>query len=105
MALKATKKKRARTSSGHFKKDDPSTPQNEAWETVVEAGVKSSPEGTHVWYESREPEPSMFSVAGYNPIRNFSRGTLEWKVKADDTGRFEANHFFQMARVVKKREE
>lgn len=101
MAEKKVTKKRARTKTGHYKKDDPNTPQNEAW---VEVGAEVSPTDAHVWYESREPEPSMFTVAGYNPIRNFAYGTLEWKVKADDVGRFEQNHFFQISRVVKKRE-
>jgi hypothetical protein len=97
MAIKATKK-RARTKTGHFEKDDPNTPENEAW-----VDEKSSKVEAHIWFESREREPSMFSVAGINPIRNFLHGTLEWKVSIDDVTRFEANHFVQNARVVKKR--
>ena len=31
-ATKKTSKKRARTTKGHYQSDDPSTPQNEAWE-------------------------------------------------------------------------
>lgn len=104
MAIKATKK-RARTKTGHFKKDDPNTPENEAWveEEPSKAEEKPSKTEAHVWFESREREPSMFSVAGINPIRNFLHGTLEWKVSIDDVARFEANHFVQNARVVKKR--
>jgi len=37
------KKKRARTSKGHFVKDDPSTPENEAYEWSKPAEVKETP--------------------------------------------------------------
>ena len=55
-----------------------------------------------VWFESREKEPTMFPVAGYNPIRNFQSGRLEYRVKADDVERFERNHFVGMGRIVRK---
>ncbi len=44
----------------------------------------------------------MFPVAGISPIRNFSSGRLEYRVKKDDVARFESNHFVQNARIVKK---
>lgn len=56
-----------------------------------------------VWYESREAEPTQFAVAGYHPIRNFSNGRLEFRVKADDVERFEKNHFVVNSRIVRKR--
>jgi hypothetical protein len=37
-----TKKVRARTDKGHFVKDDPSTPENEAWTTKVAKKVTKS---------------------------------------------------------------
>ena len=109
----APKKRRARTKTGHFKADDPKTPDvNEAWE-VVEA--KEEPKAKEpepapepkkatgvVMYESRNEEPSMFVVAGLSPIRNFSTGRIEFKVQADDVERFEANHFVTNGRIVRK---
>ena len=94
---KKTTKTRARTETGAFIADDPSTPENEAW---VEAAPATD---AVVWYESREKEPSMFSVAGIGPIRNFQSGRLEFEVQADDVERFEKNHFVMNARIVRKR--
>ena len=89
---KKTIKTRARTDTGAFIADDPSTPDvNEAWADAS------------VWYESREKEPAMFSVAGIGPIRNFQNGRLEYEVAADDVERFEKNHFVMNARIVRKR--
>ena len=116
MAEKKTTKKRARTKSGHYKADDPSTPDiNEAWvnddvptEVLEEVKTKTTAWSVataddHVWYESKDKEPSMFVVAGISPIRNFNNGHLEWKVFNDDVARFEQNHFVMNARVVIKR--
>ncbi len=94
---KKTTKTRARTDTGAFIADDPSTPENEAW---VEAAPAAD---AVVWYESREKEPSMFPVAGIGPIRNFQSGRLEYEVPADDVERFEKNHFVMNARIVRKR--
>ena len=95
---KAPKLKRARTSTGAFKSDDPNTPDiNEAWEQPP----APKPSG-FVWYESREKEPSMFPVAGINPIRNFTSGRLEYKVETSDVERFEQHHFCMNARIVRK---
>lgn len=55
-----------------------------------------------VWFESRDKEPTMFPVAGINPIRNFSTGRLEYEVPADDLARFEQNHFVMNARIKRK---
>lgn len=63
---------------------------------------KAAPAPELVWFESREKEPTMFPVAGINPIRNFTNGRLEYRVKPDDVARFEQNHFVQMGRVVRK---
>tara|TARA_R100001443_G_scaffold75678_1_gene83231 strand:+ start:5507 stop:5815 length:309 start_codon:yes stop_codon:yes gene_type:complete len=97
------KRKRARTEKGHYKKDDPSTPDiNEAYvqEEVVKPVKPIKPQT--VWYESREKEPSMFPCADINPIRNFTNGRLEYEVQADDTERFEKHHFFMNGRIVRK---
>jgi len=114
---KTPKKRRARTNTGHYKADDPSTPDvNEAWEDVtlsevtpdVEVEAKPTPKPKSVpdviWFESRNEEPSMFPVAGVSPIRNFSNGRLEYKVMADDLDRFTANHFVMNGRVVRKQD-
>lgn len=107
MAEKKTKKIRARTKSGHYKADDPSTPDvNEAYvseEPAKKTAWSVATADDHVWYESKDKEPSMFVVAGISPIRNFNNGHLEWKVFNDDVARFEQNHFVMNARVVKKR--
>ena len=93
---------RARTKKGHYKADDPSTPDiNEAY--VQDEKPAPAPKATgSVWFESREKEPSMFEVAGIGPIRNFSTGRLEWEVPASDVDRFMANHFVNNGRVKKK---
>ena len=113
------KKRRARTKTGHYKADNPDTPDvNEAWE-IVEAKdaeyeevknaapvpeekpvIKSEPD--IVWFESRQEEPAMLPVAGISPIRNFSTNRLEYKVKGDDVSRFSQNHFVVSGRVVRK---
>ena len=99
------KRKRARTEKGHYKKDDPSTPD------VNEACVQEEPmkvvkpiksNSKTVWYESREKEPSMFPVADIAAIRNFQTGRLEYEVDADDVERFEKHHFVMNARIVRK---
>ena len=102
-AKAAPKRKRARTAEGHFIKDDPSTPDvNEAYVQEEPAAPAPKAEAEYVWYQSREKEPTMFPVAGISPIRNFSSGRLEYRVKKDDGARFESNHFVQNARIVKK---
>ena len=113
----AEKKVRARTAKGHYQKDDPSTPDiNEAYvqshspiampkladaPKKIDAGMGTLP--ATVWFESREKEPSQFSVANISSIRNFNSGRLEWEVAADDVERFEKHHFVMNARVVRKR--
>jgi hypothetical protein len=102
-----TIKRRARTDTGHFKSDDPSTPDvNEAWEVAEKPKEKAAPvnapEPDFVWFESRNSEPSMFEVAGISPIRNFSNGRLEYRVKPDDADRFSQNHFVMNGRIVRK---
>lgn len=104
-----TTKRRARTASGHYKSDDPKTPDvNEAWEVIEKPKEKAAPVKVQapapdfVWFESRNAEPSMFEVAGVSPIRNFSNGRLEYKVKPDDAERFSLNHFVMNGRIVRK---
>lgn len=97
------KKVRARTKKGHYKADDPSTPDvNEAF--VQEEKPKKAAEPTIVWFESRQPEPSMFDVAGLRSIRRYSDNHLEWKVMSDDVARFEKDHFIMNGRVRRKAE-
>tara|TARA_R100000152_G_C6774183_1_gene201841 strand:- start:200 stop:517 length:318 start_codon:yes stop_codon:yes gene_type:complete len=100
------KRKRARTEKGHYKKDDPSTPDiNEAYvqeEPKPKEKKSAWTKPATVWYESREKEPSMFPCADINPIRNFTNGRLEYEVQADDTERFEKHHFFMNGRIVRK---
>ena len=101
---------RARTKKGHYKADDPSTPDiNEAYVQDEKPTPAPSPAPApaptatgSVWFESREKEPSMFAVAGIGPIRTFSTGRLEWEVPAADVDRFTANHFVNNGRVIKK---
>lgn len=96
------KRKRARTEDGHFVADDPNTPDvNEAY-VADETPAKSVLSAGEVVYESREKEPSMFPVAGFSPTRNFSTGRLEYSVPASEVARFEANHFYLNARVIRK---
>lgn len=112
MTSKTPKKRRARTKTGHYRADDPSTPDvNEAWEIVEEKKVapkeeKAAPapksDSSVVWFETREAEASMFPVAGVSPVRNFTTRRLEYKVAADDVDRFVQNHFVMNGRVVRK---
>ena len=100
-ANKAVKKTRARTDTGAFIADDPTTPDvNEAW--VQEEVAGSKPQTGFTYYESREQEPSSFDCADIKPTRNNSSGRLEWKVKNDDVARFESHFFVRNARVVRK---
>ena len=95
------KKVRARTKKGHYKADDPSTPDvNEAF--VQEEKPKKAAAPTLVWFESRQPEPSMFDVAGIRSIRRYADNHLEWKVMSDDVARFEQDHFIMNGRVRRK---
>jgi|TARA_B100002019_G_scaffold266470_1_gene256816 hypothetical protein len=95
------KKVRARTKKGHYKADDPSTPDvNEAY--VQEEKPKKAAAPTIVWFESRQPEPSMFDVAGIRSIRRYADNHLEWKVMSDDVARFEQDHFIMNGRVRRK---
>ena len=101
VAKKAAKKTRARTDTGAFIADDPTTPDvNEAW--VEEEVAGSQPQTGFTYYESREQEPSMFDCADIKATRNFSTGRLEWKVKNSDVARFESHFFYRNARVVRK---
>ena len=106
------KRKRARTKKGHYKADDPSTPEvNEAYEQPAPkkkapAKKKAAPKKTSseeiVVFETREQESVSFPVAGIDPVRNYQTNRLEYNVKADDVERFMMNHFVQNARVVRK---
>lgn len=100
-ATKVVKKTRARTDTGAFIADDPTTPNvNEAW---VEKNIETkNPETGFVYYESREQEPSSFDCADIKPTRNTSSGRLEWKVAKDDVARFESHFFVRNARIVRK---
>ena len=44
LAMGASKPKRARNAKGHLKADDPSTPENEAWEGGVSPKKKTNKE-------------------------------------------------------------
>ena len=100
--------RRARTAEGHYKADDPSTPNvNEAYvqdtpDVTPRTRKKAEAQPKTITYESREKEPKMYDVAGYNSVRNFSNGHLEWIVDAEDTERFEANHFVNRGRIRRK---
>jgi hypothetical protein len=94
------KKARARTKKGHYVADDPSTPDvNEAY---VQETPKKAAAPKIVWFESRQPEASMFDVAGLRSIRRYSDNHLEWKVMSDDVARFEKDHFIMNGRVRRK---
>ena len=73
---------------------------NEAY--VQEEKPKKAAAPTIVWFESRQPEPSMFDVAGLRSIRRYSDNHLEWKVMSDDVARFEKDHFIMNGRVRRK---
>ena len=71
--------------------------------STKKAPAKKEPAApTTIWYESREKEPVMFPVAGIQSIRNFNNGRLEYEVDSRDVERFETNHFFVNARIVRK---
>lgn len=56
---------------------------------------------THVVYESRESEPSMFDCAGYSSVRSPDDSRLQWIVEAADEKRFVQHHFVVTGRIVK----
>jgi len=107
------KRKRARTPKGHYKADDPTTPDvNEAYEEPAPkkkapakkkaAPKKKASSNEIVVFETREQESVSFPVAGIDPVRNYQTNRLEYHVQADDVERFMMNHFVQNARVVRK---
>jgi len=91
---KKEKKVRARNEDGTLKADDKSTPDvNEAW-------VETTP--SVVMYESREKEATMFDCAGISSHRSDDGFRLQWRVKADDTARFESHFHFTTGRIIRK---
>ena len=93
------KKKRARNEDGTLKADDKSTPNiNEAWEDETPAVATPSV----VMYESREKEPTMFDCAGISSHRSDDGLRLQWRVKSDDTERFESHFHFVNGRIIRK---
>lgn len=68
--------------------------------TKTEPAAPSKPK--EVIFESRNPEPLMFDVAGHRSRRDETGTRLEWVIPAEDAERF-SNHFFcQTGRVVPK---
>lgn len=53
-------------------------------------------------YESREREPSAFSIAGVDPERDFSNGRLIFKVKQEKLLAFQSHYHVATGRVVRK---
>lgn len=53
-------------------------------------------------YESREREPSPFSIAGIDPERDFSNGRLIFKVKQEKLLAFQSHYHVATGRVVRK---
>lgn len=53
-------------------------------------------------FESREREPSAFSIAGIDPERDFSNGRLIFKVKQDQLLAFQSHYHVATGRVVRK---
>jgi len=90
---------KAKTATTKTKATPKATPK-----AAPKAAPKAEPKPTVVWYESRQPEPTQFDVAGYGSIRRFTDNHLEWRVNADDVERFEKNHFYKNSRVVRKRD-
>lgn len=68
--------------------------------TKTEPAAPAKPKD--VIFESRNPEPLMFDVAGYSSCRDHTSTRLEWHVRADDVERFKAHFFYQTGRVVLK---
>jgi|688.fasta_scaffold924665_1 hypothetical protein len=69
----------------------------------TEAVAPTAQKSQVVWYESRQPEPTMFEVDNIRPIRNFSNGHLEWEVPIERDELFSQHFFVQTSRVVTKR--
>jgi hypothetical protein len=55
-----------------------------------------------VWYESRNPEPTQFDVAGIGSVRDFASGRILWEVTPDDVERFEKHFHFTNGRIRRK---
>lgn len=77
------------------------TPKAKAEAKAAAKPAPRAPDFVH--FESRKPEPTMFSVAGYRSIRNHSTGHLEWRVRAADVARFEKHHHVVQGRIVRRR--
>ena len=69
------KKKRARTAKGHYVKDDPSTPENEAYEWSKPAEVKETPIVDPAPVPTPTPEPEEKAAPAVKPLYDYDETT------------------------------
>jgi len=103
--------KRARTKSGHYKADDPSTPENEAYEEVTPSRVakqKKAPVNTEkkkfVYFVSANQEPAAFDVRmGEDTVDGYwdeGREHVHWKVPHDKVDAMMNHHHVFTGRII-----
>jgi len=104
-------RKRARTEDGHFVKDDPATPENEAWvedEKPKKAKAKAPPAPAFTWYISSDKETSVFDVQinddRFSGTWDAARQYVRWKIPTDMKDAMALHHFTWTGRIVEDKD-
>lgn len=104
-------RKRARTESGHFKADDPNTPENEAWEeapkktsTRKSAPKKAAAPTSHM-FVSANPENAAFDIRIGDDIKikgawDVQRAFVMWRVPSELLDMVNKHHHVWSGRIV-----
>lgn len=125
--MNAPKRRRAKTPEGHFIADDPSTPQNEAWEDVPdgqptneenaetatfaadvaasEAAQVAGQKAGHTTYVTKQPETGTFDIMVAGELIRGSwdnkRERVIFRVPEQLAARFEMHTMYLEGRIIK----
>ncbi len=103
--------KRARNSKGHYKKDDPSTPDvNEAYVQdpsmkAKQAKAKTTDAPNFSWFVSANPENAAYDVRLGDDVRvrgtwDADRAYVTWKVPSAFTEAMKMHHHVWSGRII-----
>lgn len=102
-------RKRARTEDGHFVKDDPTTPENEAWvDDEKPKKAKEKPTSAFTWYVSSDKETSVFDVQlnddRFSGTWDAARQYVRWKIPTELKDAMGVHHFTWTGRIVEDKD-
>ena len=102
-------RKRARTEDGHFVKDDPKTPENEAWvDDDKPKQAKAKPASAFTWYISSDKETSVFDVQlnddRFSGTWDAARQYVRWKIPTNFKDAMSIHHFTWTGRIVEDKD-